>query len=72
MSCFFFSFFLKSEYNFPLPIDLLKNLSCVDFSCLFPTPGHYLKARVLYSPSVLVTLKQPLALGLKLLLWETA
>ena len=69
----FFSFFFgKSDYYFPLLIDFLKNLSCVEFSCLFPTPGHFLRAGVIYSPAVLVAIKQPLALYLKLLLWETA
>ena len=45
---FLFPFFLwKSEYNFPLHIDFLKNFSCVEFSCLFPTPGPFLRAGVI-------------------------
>ena len=69
MSFFSFPLFiLKSEYNSSLHIDFLKNLSCVEFSCLFPTPGHFLRGGVIYSPAILVTIKQPLALGLKLLL----
>ena len=71
-SIFFFSFFLKREYNFLPLIDFLKIFSCLEFFCLFPTAGHFLRAGVIQSPAVLVTIKQQLALGIKLLLWETA
>ena len=53
-------------------IEFLKIFTCVEFSCLLPTPGHFLRAVFIYRTALLVTIKQPLALGLKLLLWETA
>ena len=71
LSMFFYFCKQKTEYNLPLQIVFLKTCPCCELFWLLPTPGHFLRTRVIYSPAVLVTIRQPLALVLKLLLWDT-
>ena len=49
-----------------------KYFPCFELFWPLPTPGHCFRTRVIYSPTIPVNIKWPLALCLKLLLWQKA